>query len=106
METIESSKETNDIVAAISLLAMGIKTVPQAILRKKFSDAGQILLDLMERFVDSDNINILRSVIGCLSVLLRAQEYSQWQMPKTLQFFDTILSFVTHTKPRVSPLSF
>jgi ribosomal RNA-processing protein 12 len=101
METIENSKDANDTVAAVSLLAMGIKTVPQAILRKKFSDVGQILLDLMERFVDSDNINILRSIIGCLSVLLRAQEYSQWQMPKTSQFFDTILTFVTHTKPRI-----
>lgn len=101
METIEATKEDNDTVAAVSLLSMGIKSVPEGVLRKKFSETGQTLLNLLERFVESDNQNIVRSIVGCLSVLLRAQEYSQWKLSSTMKFFDAILAFVIHTKPKV-----
>ena len=62
METIDSAKEDNEVVAAVSLLNMGIKTVPEAILRTKFADTCSILLELMKRFVDTENQNVLRSV--------------------------------------------
>lgn len=101
METLEASTEDNDTVAAISLLAMGIKTVPQAILRKKFSECGQVLMALLARFTDSENLNVVRSIIGCISVLLRAQEYAQWSVSTTHQHFDSIMSFTTHTKPKI-----
>ncbi|XP_055612832.1 RRP12-like protein [Uranotaenia lowii] len=101
METIEATKEENDTVAAVSLLAMGIKSVPEAVLRKKFSETAQSLLSLLERFAETDNQNVMRSVIGCLSVLLRAQEYSQWKLSSTVKFLDAILAFVIHSKPKV-----
>ncbi|XP_053692986.1 RRP12-like protein [Sabethes cyaneus] len=101
METIEATKEENDIVAAVSLLAMGIKSVPEGVLRKKFSDCGQILLSLLERYADTENQSVVRSIVGCLSVVLRAQEYSQWKHSSTLKFFDAILAFVIHTKPKI-----
>ncbi|XP_055540871.1 RRP12-like protein [Wyeomyia smithii] len=101
METIEATKEEKDTVAAVSLLAMGIKSVPEAVLRKKFSECGQILLSLLERYADSENQSIVRSIVGCLSVVLRAQEYSQWKHSSTLKFFDAILAFVIHTKPKI-----
>ncbi|XP_065087189.1 RRP12-like protein [Ochlerotatus camptorhynchus] len=101
METVDATKEENDTVAAVTLLSMGIKSVPEAVLRKKFSETGQTLLNLLERYADSDNQNVVRSIIGCLSVLLRAQEYSQWKLSSTLKFFDSILAFVIHTKPKV-----
>ncbi|XP_058825094.1 RRP12-like protein [Topomyia yanbarensis] len=101
METIDATKEEADTVAAVSLLSMGIKSVPEGVLRKKFSETGQTLLNLLERYADSDNQNIVRSIIGCLSVLLRAQEYSQWKLSSTLKFFDSVLAFVIHTKPKV-----
>nr|XP_019560986.2 RRP12-like protein [Aedes albopictus] len=101
METIDATKEDNDTVAAVSLLSMGIKSVPEAVLRKKFSETGQSLLGLLERYADSDNQNMVRSIIGCLSVLMRAQEYSQWKLSSTLKFFDALLAFVIHTKPKV-----
>ncbi|XP_058454913.1 RRP12-like protein [Malaya genurostris] len=101
METLEATKEETDTVAVISLLSMGIKSVPEGVLRKKFSETGQTLLNLLERYADADNQNIVRSIIGCLSVLLRAQEYSQWKLSSTLKFFDALLSFVIHTKPKI-----
>ncbi|XP_035894909.1 RRP12-like protein [Anopheles stephensi] len=101
METIEAAKEDNDINAAVSLLAMGIKSVPQAVLRQKFSDTAQTLLALLERYTETDNHAMVRNLIGCISVMLRAQAYDQWKMSSTLKFFDAILAFTTHTKPKL-----
>ena len=101
METIENSKEDSDIQAALMLLNMGIKSVPEAVIRKKFNETARVLLDLIERFVDSQQMNILRTIINCLSVVLRYQEYSQWKLSSTMKIFDTILSFSIHTKPKV-----
>uniref|UniRef100_A0A182ISQ2 Uncharacterized protein n=1 Tax=Anopheles atroparvus TaxID=41427 RepID=A0A182ISQ2_ANOAO len=101
METIEAAKEANDVEAAVSLLAMGIKSVPEAVLRRKFSDSAQILLALLERYIETEHQAVTRNLIGCLSVLLRAQEYGQWKVSSTLKFFDAILAFTTHTKPKL-----
>lgn len=101
METIENAKEDSDIVAALMLLNMGIKTVPEPVLRKKFNETAGVLLDLIARFVESPDKNILRTILSCLSVVLRAQEYSQWKLSSTMKFFDAILSFSIHTKPKV-----
>lgn len=101
METIENAKEDSDIQAALMLLNMGIKSVPEAVLRKKFNETAGILLDLVARFVETSDLNILRTIISCLSVVLRAQEYSQWKLSSTMKFFDAILSFSIHTKPKV-----
>ena len=101
METIEASKEDSDTIAAIMLLTMGMKSVPEAVLRKKFNETGQLLLTLIQRFHESPNQNVVRNLIGCTSVLLRSQEYSSWSLPSTFPFFDAILSFVTHTKPKI-----
>lgn len=62
METLDAAKEDNELIASVSLLGMGIKTVPEAVLRKKFGDTANVLLDLMNRFADTDNQNVLRSV--------------------------------------------
>lgn len=101
METIENAKETADIQAALMLLNMGIKSVPEAVLRKKFNETAGVLLDLIAKFVESSDINLLRTIISCLSVVLRAQEYSQWKLSSSLKFFDAILSFTIHTKPKI-----
>lgn len=62
METLEATKEEKEIIATVSLLVMVIKSVPQPILRKKFSDTGEIFLQLLEQFAESENQNVLRSV--------------------------------------------
>lgn len=101
METIENAKEDSDIQAAVMLLNMGIKSVPEAVLRKKFNETAIVLLDLIARFVNSPDKNILRTIISCLSVVLRAQEYSQWKLSSTMKFFDAILTFSIHSKPKI-----
>lgn len=62
METLDAANEDSEVIASVSLLAMGIKTVPEAVLRKKFGDTANLLMDLMKRFADTEHQNILRNV--------------------------------------------
>jgi ribosomal RNA-processing protein 12 len=100
METIENVKENSELQASLALLNMGIKSVPEAVLRKKFNETAEVLLNLVARFAEGEG-NVLKTVISCLSVVLRAQEFASWKLSSTMKFFDAILTFTTHTKPRV-----
>ncbi|KAJ6631724.1 RRP12-like protein [Pseudolycoriella hygida] len=101
METLDAAKEDNELVASVSLLAMGIKTVPEAVLRKKFGDTANLLMELMKRFAETDNQIVLRGLINSMAALLRAQEYSIWTLSSTLDYFDAIMAFVIHVKPKI-----
>lgn len=68
METLDAAKEDSETIAAVSLLSMGIKSVPEGVLRKKFSDTAALLLELMKRFVNTENQNVLRSVSYKLAI--------------------------------------
>ncbi|XP_013142021.1 PREDICTED: RRP12-like protein [Papilio polytes] len=101
IQTLKASEDETSLVATLSLLSMGIKSVPQAVLRKQFSDSATIFIELLEKNAQSDNGTLLRSIIGCLSVLLRAQEYALWGDSSTMKVFDSVLAFVLHAKPKV-----
>ncbi|XP_075158703.1 RRP12-like protein [Haematobia irritans] len=101
MEQIEASTEDKDIIAGISLLGMGIKSVPTAVLRKRFSETAQTLMSCLQRFLDASNQSIHKYIIGCLSVLLRAQDYVTWTYSSTWQYIDALLSFCIHSKPKI-----
>lgn len=62
METIEASNEESETVAGVSLLAMGIKSVPEAVLRKRFGETANTLMGLLEKHMDSNNQGFLKSV--------------------------------------------
>ncbi|XP_013109377.2 RRP12-like protein [Stomoxys calcitrans] len=101
VEQIEASTEDKDIIAGVSLLGMGIKSVPTAVLRKRFSETAQTLMSCLQRFIDSSNQTIHKYIIGCLSVLLRAQDYMTWTYSSTWQYIDALLSFCIHSKPKI-----
>lgn len=67
METLEATNEEKEIIATVSLLTMVIKSVPQPVLRKKYAETGDIFLQLIEQFAQSDNQNVLRSVSKLLN---------------------------------------
>lgn len=106
METLKASEIEESLVATLTLLSMGIKSVPQGVLRKQFSDAATIFTDILEKNAQSENGALLRSVIGCLSVLLRAQEYALWGDSSTMRVFEFLLAFTLHSKPKVRSLFF
>ncbi|XP_053617752.1 RRP12-like protein [Plodia interpunctella] len=101
METLKASEGEESLVATLSLLSMGIKSVPQAVLRKEFSNSASIFMDILENNEETENGTLLRSAIGCLSVLLRAQEYALWGDSSTMKVYDSVLAFVLHSKPKV-----
>ncbi|KAM8718828.1 hypothetical protein ACLKA7_001524 [Drosophila subpalustris] len=98
---IEAATEERDIIAGIALLSMGIKSVPAPVLRKRFDSTAATLQQLLQRFIESSNQSVIRYLIGCLSVLLRAQDYATWTYSSTFQYFDALLSFSIHSRPKI-----
>lgn len=62
MTTVGVSESEDSLGAVLTLLGMGIKSVPQSVLRLKFSECSKIFMDLLGRFAESDNQVIVRSV--------------------------------------------
>lgn len=102
MTTLENVEcEETSVTAILNLLAMVIKTVPHGVLQVKFSQCNKIFLDCLGKFSESENNGILKSLLGCLSVMLRAQEMPVWKEASTMQVLDSILVFCAHTKPKI-----
>ncbi|GAB1867081.1 RRP12-like protein [Camponotus japonicus] len=101
MTTLETVEDDTSVAATLSLLGMSLKTVPKSVLNLQFGAASQIFLQILSKYVMTDNFLILRHCIGCLSVLLRAQEAAAWANPSIVRVLDAILSFTTHAKPKV-----
>uniref|UniRef100_A0A7G3B2B6 Uncharacterized protein n=1 Tax=Lutzomyia longipalpis TaxID=7200 RepID=A0A7G3B2B6_LUTLO len=101
LEVLSNVKEDNQTAAALSLLSMGIKTVPQAVLRKKFSETGELLFNIMQEFMEKENQSVWRNVIGCMSVLLRNQEYALWTLSSTIKYFESVLAFTIHSRAKI-----
>lgn len=101
MTTLDTVKDDVHVVATLSLLGMCMKTVPKNVLNLKFSTTSQTLVNILTKYVVTEQFLILRHCIGCLSVLLRIQEAATWANASTAQVVDAILSFTTHAKPKV-----
>ncbi|KAJ9588968.1 hypothetical protein L9F63_017728 [Diploptera punctata] len=101
MTVLEGCESEESLSAALQLLGMVIKNVPVSVLRLKYAEMSKNFIEFLGKFSESDNTSILRSLIGCLSVLLRAQEAVLWSSSSTLQAFDSILAYTVHTKPKV-----
>lgn len=102
MTTLEVAETSEDSLGAtLALLGMVIKRVPANVLKLKFPTSSKSLLELLGRYIDSDNSLLVRSLIGCLGVLLRNQDASAWSNSSTLQIYDALLTFVSSPKPQV-----
>ncbi|XP_060661912.1 RRP12-like protein [Drosophila nasuta] len=101
LNQIEAATEERDIIAGIALLSMGIKSVPWPVLRKRFDQTAATIQQLLQRFIDSSNQSVIRYLIGCMSVLLRAQDYATWSYSSTFQYFDALLAFSIHSRPKI-----
>ncbi|XP_001606680.2 RRP12-like protein [Nasonia vitripennis] len=101
MSTLETADTEESVSAILSLLGMGMKTVPKNVLRLQFGKASQIFVQILMKYASEENFLILRHCIGCLSVLLRTQEAAAWTNSSTLQILDAVLAFTVHSKPKV-----
>nr|CAG4638227.1 EOG090X00E0 [Cyclestheria hislopi] len=102
MTTLEVNEMTEESLgAAVCLLGMVIKRVPANILKLEFSKVAKSLLDLLSRHIESENNVLVRSLIGCLGVLLRTQDANVWSASSTLQIYDSLLTFSVHPKAKI-----
>ncbi|XP_018011596.1 RRP12-like protein [Hyalella azteca] len=101
--SLEGMLEDKDKVAAgLALLVRVIKTVPLRVLRAKCDKFGEILNTIISKYQDSDNVQLLSHVLGCLSILLRAQHLARWYKDDELKtWLKNILVFTLHTQPKV-----
>lgn len=81
---------------------MGIKTVPEGVLKTKFEDTTTKMLHILKDYANSDNSTIIKAVFGILSVLIRTQDLITWSYTSTIQIFNAMLNpFCVHSKPKV-----
>ena len=118
--TLETQETKEGLAATLALLSMVIKTVPQAVLQGKFAAFSKLLLEQLAAQEDGGGgegaaavgTSIVRSLIGCLSVALRAQSVSAWAQGNngsakkihhgpTMQVYESLLGFVSHPRPKI-----
>ncbi|XP_043269034.1 RRP12-like protein [Venturia canescens] len=101
MTTLKTAETEESVAAILSLLGMGLKTIPKNVLKLQFSEASKTFFQVLTKYAASENFLILRHSIGCLSFLLRAQEAAVWSNASTQHVLDGILTFTVHAKPKV-----
>ncbi|KAK2163707.1 hypothetical protein LSH36_75g12086 [Paralvinella palmiformis] len=102
MTALDNPANDAETVAAITyLLAMCMKRVPAGVLKAKFSDASKLFMNLLAAHINTQLPTLLRSVLRCLAHLLRVQDQAAWSNASTVHVYNAILSFVTHSKPKV-----
>lgn len=72
MTTLETTDTEESVSAILSLLGMGMKTVPKNVLRLQFGKASQIFLQILMKYASEENFLILRhvSIINILIFLI------------------------------------
>lgn len=102
MEAEERKEE--QITAVLSLLNMGIKSVPEGVLRAGFDEVCVKLLKLLNEYSQQSGNNVIvKAIIGILTTFLRAQDAAVWSNSSTTQIFIALLNpFALHTKPKVN----
>ncbi|XP_064465677.1 RRP12-like protein [Ornithodoros turicata] len=101
MTTLEAADTDISRAAVASLLAMIVMRVPPAVLKKKFSSVSMVCINLLEAYMDSEQVAFLRGLISLLTATLKVQELAVWNESSTLQVFSALFPFVTHPKPKV-----
>lgn len=95
---IDEVDRADPIVGLVNLV---IKSVPKAVMQDKFTLARGIFIKLMETFETNEKQSGLIDVISCSATLLGAQEFSKWNSHGMLTLLQALLSFTTHSKPKV-----
>lgn len=62
MTTLEAAETDESISAILSLLGMILKSVPKNVLKLQFSQASQILLNVLIKYATNENFLVQRHV--------------------------------------------
>ncbi|KAL3267861.1 hypothetical protein HHI36_007002 [Cryptolaemus montrouzieri] len=100
LEEVYKAKEEFQITAVLSLLSMGIKTVPDAVLKTQFSNVSDKMLIILKDYVVSENNTIMKTIFTIMGHILKVQEAAAWNH-HTFQIFNAIIDpFCIHSKPK------
>jgi ribosomal RNA-processing protein 12 len=101
MSTLEVSNTVENLSAVVRLLSLVIKKVNKEILIVRYSQVCELLLDTLEKHAETQNVALLRGLLGCISVVLRVQPPGVWNLPELNKTFQSLLTYTTHTKPKI-----
>ena len=103
LTSLDSADSQESLSASVALLSIVIKTIEPDLLKAKFSISSKLLLGLLSRHGQSEDASIVRGLLGCLSVLLRAQGSGAeiWNQSSTVRVMDSLLAFVIDKRPKV-----
>ncbi|ESO86543.1 hypothetical protein LOTGIDRAFT_128850 [Lottia gigantea] len=101
MTALESAESRESLAAIAYLLNLAIKKVPAAVLKSRFSQVSKQLLDYLAKYSDGASTSLTKSLLLCLAAVLRVQDQGVWNYGSTHQIYNSILTFITHKKPRI-----
>jgi len=106
LTTLESSESQETTSGVVTLISMVIRSVPIPVLQAQFDPVSKLLMECLARNTSQEsqseaNVGMTRALLGCLSVLLRAQTLETCQESSSLRVLDSILAFGLHSKPKV-----
>lgn len=68
----------------------------------RFSQVCEVLLGTLAHHAESQNVALLRGLLGCLSVVLRVQPPAVWtQLSEAGKVFQSLLAYTAHSKPKI-----
>ncbi len=87
----------------LALICMVIKRLSPDTLQRAFPKVSKMFYDLLSKQIASNETEpyICKCLIGCLSVVLRAQSYRTWTEESTKKIYRGLLSLCIHPKPKV-----
>ncbi|KAG0173889.1 hypothetical protein DFQ28_004848 [Apophysomyces sp. BC1034] len=99
MSTLQSVQGANDVTSAILyLLDQVFPSLPQSVLRSKFSVVMPILENTYEQHKSEQPV--VRSIIGCMQELLAAQDSATWSMPAVKKAYQLLLILSANAQPK------
>ncbi|KAI9017210.1 armadillo-type protein [Gaertneriomyces semiglobifer] len=103
MTILDQQKEGGEesiVAAAMHLLGVVAPRIPVAVLRVKFTDISDTLVPLLENF--QENQALVRNVLGCLEVLLVAQDTARWTTDMACKkLYQALLIMSVDGRPKV-----
>ncbi|KAF7995254.1 hypothetical protein HCN44_004726 [Aphidius gifuensis] len=97
----ETTTKTERTIACLALLQMVLKNISRSLIKFEFSRISKIVFEIFEKYAATEEYQIQRYCIGCLSTLLKNIDSITWKDSVTNNLLYGILVFVVHTKPKV-----
>lgn len=103
MVTLNCVDTEEKLTATLALIQMVLKRVPPSVLKVKFRDTANALMSILNERINTQSPNgyLIKSVISALTTLLQHQDRPVWEQLSTQKVFQTLLSLVLHSKPRI-----